>query len=257
MRNTLPTLTVLLPTRNRKEGFRRVLESLLLEKAQHYPHLEIVVIDGGSSDGTMEVIQEYAEDIVWHTQQSKGLYAALNEGLALATGDWVRMASDDDEFVTGALDPLVEMMITHPDALGVGGTCRYEQRLADGVSRSFNFGRQSGEFTYDNAGRMPNHILFVHESMFFRRSAVQEVGGWDERFVVSGDVDLVFRMLHRLRGRFIVVEKKVMHAVRTDASISIRHPVRGACEMFYLLARSHQWRLLGKACLHKVRGWFG
>ncbi len=238
-----PRLTVILPTRNRKEGFRRVLESLLLEKSQHYPNLEIVVIDGRSTDGTMEVIREYEQDIVWQTQRSKGLYAALNEGLALATGDWVRMMSDDDEYVTGALAPIVAKMKEDPLAAGVGGTSHYERIQRDGRTITSDFGARTGTLTNCSVRHAPHFILFIHESMFFRREALVAEGGWDVRFKVAADVNLIFRLLQK-GGTFYVLPTEILRVHRSPESLSTRHPFHNKAEVISVLLRTGQWQLL-------------
>lgn len=247
-----PRLTILLPTRNRKEQFRAVLSSLLEDK-RSYPNLEIIVIDGNSSDGTADVIREYSDRIVFCTQKGKGLYAALNAGLRLATGDWVRMVSDDDEYVTGALPAIAAGMRDHPECLGVGGVISYEFHRANGtVDKRDDVCSTPGFFSLDDYARSDTPVLFMHEAMFFRRDALVAADGWSERFVICADIDLVFR-LFRQGGEFLVLPVKVLGSKRSSQSLSRRRPLRAKAEVFVLLARARQWRLIVRSFIRMVK----
>lgn len=249
--NSSPRISVLLPTKNRKDSFERVLLALLRDKRE-YPNLEIVVIDGDSSDGTADVIRAHAENIVACTSIGRGLYAALNVGLAHSTGEWIRMMADDDGYIEGVLPRIAEAMREHPDCLGVGGTSTFESWSQEDVKNRGQTGRRIGEISLRTCADAETWVFFSHEAMFFRREPLVAVGGWDERFVVAGDVDLQFRLL-RHGGSFFVLPLDVLHAIRHAGSITVRHPIRGIAESFFLLARCHQWRFIVHGCVGLVR----
>lgn len=247
-----PRLSVLIPTRNRKDQLRRVIDDVLRDKRE-YPGLEVVVVDGGSSDGTPDLLQQYGDQIVWKNQESRGLYAALNEALSLSTGAWVRMMADDDVYVTGGLPDLLAEMGRHPECLGVGGTSSFVSWNPEDVRKRGLTGKYVGEMNQSNCHAFQTYWLFSHEAMFFRREPLVAIGGWDPRFLVCGDVDLQFRLL-RTGGSFFVIPREVLVAQRQRESATVVHARRASPELAFVLIHTRQWRLLVRYIWGMVRG---
>ncbi len=173
-------LSVVTATLNRRNFLPRCLDSVA---AQDYPDKEHVIIDGGSTDGTVEVLQEYARrhpHIRWISEPDGGLSQALNKGLARATGDAVGVLGDDDYYLPGALARVAEEFARHPDAGLVSGGC--DQVRNDG---SLWVTLRAGFTTRDELlqpwrywGRS---VMLPAPSTFISRAALDAVGGFEER----------------------------------------------------------------------------
>ena len=96
-----PRITVVTVVRNAREALESTFASVL---AQDYPGLEYVVVDGGSTDGTIELLETHDQDLdLWISEPDGGIYDAMNKGIALATGDLVGMLNAGDRYLEGAL----------------------------------------------------------------------------------------------------------------------------------------------------------
>lgn len=246
-----PRLSILIPTRNRKEGLKSVIDSVLKDRLA-YPNIEIVVIDGHSTDGTGDLLRSYGDAIVWKPQVSRGLYAALNEALALSTGDWVRMMADDDDYIPGVMEGIVAGMREHPECLGVGGVSSFESWSLKDESMRGDVGRVTGEMTRRSCAQLKKLSLFSHEAMYFRREPLVSVGGWDARFAVCADFDLQFRLLNT-GGSFFVLPFEVLRAKRHAGSASVRQHKRAFFEILFTLLRMRQIGLIWHLALKRFK----
>ena len=106
-------VSIVVATRNRASYLKRMLEGLF---EQDYPHLDIVVVDGASGDGTVELLKSYGSRISrWVSEPDEGEYFAYNKGLSMAKGDVIKFMTDDDLLRPGALRCAADYFIDHPD----------------------------------------------------------------------------------------------------------------------------------------------
>lgn len=99
--NREPLISIIMPTFNRGAFIEAALQNLIEEK-RTYPNLEIVVVDGGSRDSTLEVLKKYSADIdAWISEPDRGPAEAFNKGVKKAKGEIIRFASDDDRLING------------------------------------------------------------------------------------------------------------------------------------------------------------
>lgn len=110
----VPKVTVITPSYNQGHLLERTILSVL---NQGYPNLEYIVIDGGSTDHSLEVIKKYERYLTyWSSKPDNGQSDAINKGLAMATGEWVGFQNSDDLFLPGALSALMEAAMRNPNA---------------------------------------------------------------------------------------------------------------------------------------------
>ena len=116
-------LSAITATYNRKDLLPRCIESVA---AQSYPYKEHVIVDGGSTDGTVGVLRDYAAKyphIKWISERDAGISDAFNKGLGIATGDAVGIIGDDDFYAPGAFDEIASRFKSDDEASVVTGDC--------------------------------------------------------------------------------------------------------------------------------------
>lgn len=245
---SLPRMTLILPTYNRKERFARVLEAVLEDK-RAYPDLEIIVVDGGSTDGTQDVIRAHAADIAWSGIGSDGIYGALNVGLRHATGEYVRMVSDDDEYFPGHIHALATYCRAHPSMI-VGGAA---ECIVDGkgVQRIVISTEVTIRHVHDFL-HWPIFRGFFHECLFFPREALVRRGGWNTGLSVSGDVELIAHLIAH-GTPMMIVPTPVMRRHFHGGSMSQRHFIRARFEVIKVVAQYGSIGILVGLAYHDIR----
>jgi glycosyltransferase involved in cell wall biosynthesis len=160
-----------------EQAMRSVLE-------QDYPSIEYVVIDGGSSDGSTEIIAKYARALAhWESVPDDGQTHALIKGFKRCTGDVLGWLCSDDLLLPGALRTVGEFFRSHPRIGAVYGDALWID--ADG-----RFLRPKKEIGFNRFVMLHDHNYVPQPSMFWRRSVYERVGGLDPRFELAMDADL-------------------------------------------------------------------
>jgi glycosyltransferase involved in cell wall biosynthesis len=117
-----PKLSIVTPSYNQAGFLERTLRSVL---EQGYENLEYIVMDGGSTDGSVEILERYSDRLAgWVSEPDRGQTDALNQGLRRVTGDIVAYINSDDHYLPGAFDAAVDAL-THSDALWAAGAARF------------------------------------------------------------------------------------------------------------------------------------
>ena len=185
----LPSLTVVTPCRNAADVIGGCLASV---REQSYPGLEHVVVDGGSDDGTVELL-EAADGIRFISEPDENRPDAANKGVRMASGEIVAFLNADDRYEPGALRAVGQAFAEYPDAQWVTGYCR----IVDGEGREIR--RAVTEYKnfllrHYSFGLYLTQNFVSDPSTFVRRSALDRVGPLDTRYVISHDYDLWLRV---------------------------------------------------------------
>lgn len=212
-----PTVSVIIPTFNRSGRVGNAIESVL---RQTYSDFEIVVVDDGSTDDTRERLEAYWGRIKYVHQQNRGASAAQNKGVALATGTWVSILADDDEWLPTKLEYQFEALARCPEQCGACFTdCQFvEDRDLQQTAFELCGLKKYGSFgSLDNPLRyvLARHAGIYVQSLLVRRSLVDELGGFDEAMVVAEDTDLLLRLA--LKTKFCFVSEPLVKIDRTNS----------------------------------------
>lgn len=190
-----PRVTVVTPSFNQAEFLEETIRSVLL---QGYPDLEYIVMDGGSTDGSVEIIERYAQWIShWQSQPDDGQSDAINAGFARATGVVIGWLNSDDVYLPGALmeagahlaDGSVDIFVGAMDKVLV------QDGQAEFVKRSSPFeGDPIQQFPVFTDGRH-HEFHFTQPPALWTRALWQRVGGLDERYHYQMDREWLHRAL--------------------------------------------------------------
>lgn len=108
----LPVVSVVTVVFNGAATLERTIQSVL---AQDYPSIEYIIVDGGSTDGTLDLVKRYDERLAyWVSERDKGIYDAMNKGVALCTGEWVALINADDWYEPDAVRRVMEAVNDRP-----------------------------------------------------------------------------------------------------------------------------------------------
>lgn len=197
------------------EPFVRESVASVLDQTHH--DLELVVIDDGSRDGTVDVLEGFDDPrLVIRRQDNAGLTVSLNRAIALARGRFVARQDADDVSHPDRIERQLRFLLDHPDVALVG--CQVD--LIDEA------GRQFGGRTYatDSELLWRLHIeenQFAHGALMFRKNAISEIGGYDEYFRFAQDYDLTLRLQERYRCANLAESHYALRHCR--AKVSRRH----------------------------------
>ncbi len=216
---------------NNRESIAAALDSVLAQANVDY---ELVVIDGGSTDGTLEVLNRYTERIaVLVSEPDRGIYDALNKGIQRASGDVVGFLHSDDLFAdTGVLSRLANIFADRSMDAVYGDLVYVRKVNPDQVVRYW----RAGDFSRSRLGWgwMPPHPTF-----YVRRSVYRQIGLFDTTFRIAADYDFILRLLSRkgVKVRYIP-EVLVKMRVGGASNRSLRNIVRKSSEDLRALRRN-------------------
>ncbi|MGA2230099.1 MAG: sulfotransferase [Tepidisphaeraceae bacterium] len=186
----LPRLSIVTPVRNGREHIRDAIRSVL---AQNYPNLEYIIVDGGSTDGTLDIVNEYAGSITRIiSEPDNGMYDAVAKGMLAATGDVCGYLNADDMYEPGGLMRVGEYFRDHPRA----SVIYHEDTVMVNGWRFPNIAQPHVDLFH----LLKRHILF-QDGVFFKRSAFWAVGGVNRSMRLAGDWDLWTRLSRRYQFR--------------------------------------------------------
>ncbi|MGH2522047.1 MAG: glycosyltransferase family 2 protein [Anaerolineales bacterium] len=182
----LPLVSIITPSYNQAQFLEETIQSVL---SQDYPRLEYIVIDGGSTDGSVEIIRKYADRLAyWVSEPDQGQTEAINKGLRRAQGEILAWLNSDDLYEPGAVRGAVEVLLAQPQFDLVYADCHYigaDGRLLQ-TMRAWDF--------------VPRRLLtgiplVIQPASFFTRRALDRAGSLDESLHYVFDHDFYVRMV--------------------------------------------------------------
>lgn len=180
-----PKVTIITPSFNQGAFIEETVRSVLL---QGYPNLEYIVIDGGSSDGTVDILKKYSPWIsYWVSEPDGGQSEAINKGLSRASGEWVNWLNSDDLLAPGALFALVS-------AAGA------QAAVVAGITANLRAGKIFSRYSAHVGGGRPETLFSLRVNQpgsLLRRESVQACGGVRHDLRLVMDLDLWLRIFLR------------------------------------------------------------
>lgn len=198
-----PKISIVTPSFNQGKFIEETIRSVLL---QNYPNLEYIVIDGGSTDETIEVLKKYEPWITyWVSEPDKGQSHAINKGLERCTGEIFNWLNSDDWLEPNALFDVATQFMNNPEAQVVSG---YENHVKDKGLMECN----KGTFLADTLEATIEWCQIAQPSTFFKMDAMRKIGPIPEdmHYIMDGEIWVRFLLMYG-QENFIKVAKPLVN----------------------------------------------
>lgn len=218
---TLPLVSIVTPSFNQAEYLEETIRSVL---EQDYPRIEYLVIDGGSTDGSVDVIKKYEDRIAfWVSERDRGQTDAINKGLERAKGEILAWINSDDTYHPKAVGEAVEFLMNHPNVAMVYADCNFIDEQ----------GRVIGKFASRQTDYKKLRRGYVHipqQTTFFRAAYWREVAPLDPSFYFAMDYDLWVRIAARAPIKYLPGRTWANFRIHTSSKTNVNDE-RGWKEM--------------------------
>lgn len=177
-----PLVSILTVVYNGKAHIEQSIKSVL---AQSYPNIEYIIIDGASTDGTIDIIKKYEANIsIFISEKDSGIYNAMNKGLKLAKGEIIAILNADDYYYPETIQQVVDKFEQSPADVVYGNMTKL---------REFS-GQQYLKEVQPNIEFMEQTMPIFHPATFIKKQVYDEVGVFNETYRLSADYDLIYRI---------------------------------------------------------------
>lgn len=176
-------VSIVTPSLNQACFIERTIQSVV---AQHWSPLEHIVIDGGSTDGTLDILRKYGDHLRWISEPDNGQSDAVNKGLCAATGDVIGWLNSDDVYYPGAITEVVRFLAAHPDVDAVYGEADY---IGADDSVIGTYPTEPWDLQ-----RLKSVCFICQPALFYRRSVLERHGYLDTALDYCMDYELFLRL---------------------------------------------------------------
>ncbi|MCR4787291.1 MAG: glycosyltransferase [Lachnospiraceae bacterium] len=177
-------LSLIITTFNSAENIKKTLASV---ERQDHPKIEVIIKDGGSTDGTLDIIKEYERtskyEVKWKSCPDKGIYDAMNQGLEMAGGDVIACCSDE-LLGTDVVSSMLKLIEENPDCVGAHADLIYA--TPDTVKRYWHMGKQRSFIRGWMAG---------HPTLYLKKEIYDKYGSYKPDYRISADYEFMIRFL--------------------------------------------------------------
>lgn len=180
-----PLVSIITPTYNQAKFLTETIESVL---KQDYKNIEYIIIDGGSNDGTLDILKKYSDKVFWISEKDKGQTDAINKGLKIAKGSILAyLNSDDTYYIKNAVSLAVDYLINNSNIKIVYGRSIYVDERGQRIGYYNSY-----EFDYEKIfSECLNPI--PQPSTFIKREVFEKIGLFDEKLSYAMDLDFWLR----------------------------------------------------------------
>ena len=252
----LPKITIVTPSYNQEKYLETAILSVL---AQNYDELEYIIIDGGSTDESVEIIKKYNKNIsYWCSVKDDGQSDAIVKGISKSTGSILGWINSDDALFPGALHKVSHYFMKNPHIDVLLGGVAY----ADGsgnITKCYEYSKPKMFFAKNGV------TAFGQQGMFFRKNLYEKIGGIRTDFHYSMDTELLYRMIYsgakigtlrELIGIFRWHEdmKSINIGGRKAEETKIRNHLYDVNEKYtsYVKQVHRMWQLINGNMLHSI-----
>jgi len=193
---TKPLVSIITAVYNGEKYLEQTIQSVL---KQSYENIEYIIIDGGSTDGTLDIIKKYEDKIsYWISEKDRGVYEAMNKGLLVAKGDYIAILNADDYYTANAISLSIEKIIKTDSDYSIANV---EYVNSKGIIRPIY--PLVENYIYQE---MP----YPHVSALISSKVYDDIGLFDEKFKIAGDHDMALR-IHLKGYKSCYVDEVIAH----------------------------------------------
>jgi len=215
-------VSIIISVYNSQKFLEECIESAL---NQTYQNIEIIAVDDGSTDNSLEILKKYSDKIKIISKKNGGTASALNQGIKIAKGEWIKRLDHDDVLYPDAVENLVSvgkniedkkktMLYGHFDVISSTGEIRSKK-----IEPNYN-----NLEIFDFNVILLDHMLAIHIASLIHRSTFEEYGMYDESIESAEDYELWLRYCLLHRCRLHLVPKPIVKRRIHSAQITIRSP---------------------------------
>jgi glycosyltransferase involved in cell wall biosynthesis len=208
-----PLVSIVTPSFNQGEYIEATIRSVL---DQEYPNIEYLVIDGGSTDGTIDILRRYEDRLSWISEPDAGQSDAINKGWRRSQGHIIAWLNSDDIYYPGAIRHAVDALRKHPDVAGIYGDCDYIDATGNILGKHRTAPWTMLSVICQLGAPIPQ------QSTFLRREAVEAVEFLDRSLHMAMDLDLWLKLAMRFSMRYIPIRMagfRIHQSSKTVASM--------------------------------------
>jgi|TARA_B110000438_G_C15689367_1_gene596058 glycosyltransferase involved in cell wall biosynthesis len=203
--NTKPLISIITVVLNDKDNIEKTILSVL---NQNYKNIQYIIIDGGSSDGTIDIIKKYEKNIgFWVSEKDKGIYDAFNKGLKHTNGDLIGFTNSGDTLTNESLDYLVDYYNNYKEADFFFGAVKKHWGILHGYKKwkiYFTWGFYSSHST----------------GFYIKKKAAKILGNYNLKYKYSSDYDYFYRMIIKYKFKGVGTKKKELFGYFTRGGYS-------------------------------------
>lgn len=240
-------VSVLTPCFNSAGTIEKTLECI---ENQTYANIEYIIIDGGSTDGTLEIIERHRDKLpkkfTLISEQDNGIYDAMNKGIRLASGKLIGIVNSDDWYEPGTVGQAVKHYNNE------------KYQVIYGMQRTYSDGREKSVFI-NNHEFLPEKMI-THSTCFVTKATYEDFGMFDLKYRSSADYDLLLRFYDTKKVTFTPV-MHIMSNFRlggmSGSQLGVRESAKIRCERGYISKKRYYFIIIKSHIyerLHKVRG---
>lgn len=235
-------MSVLTPCYNSAKTIEKTLECI---ENQTYANIEYIIIDGGSTDGTLEIIGRHRDKLPKQfnliSEKDNGIYDAMNKGIKMANGQLIGIVNSDDWYEPDTVESVVEHYNNE------------KYQVIYGMQRTFDNGREKSVFI--NSHNFLSELMITHPTCFVTKAAYDEFGVFDLKYHSSADLDLMLRFYDTKKVVFTPVMKVLSNfqlggisssqaGVRETAKIRYKRGYISKKRYYFVVIKSHLYEWL-------------
>jgi len=193
-------ISIVTPSLNQAAFIERTIRSVLTQQVDK--SVEHIVVDGGSTDGTIEILERFSQNIRFTSETDRGMSDALNKGFSLCSGEIIGWLNSDDLYLPGTLQKVADFFSNHPDCMWLYGNCRMVDEHDNEIRKwitAYKI-RKSAVFSFK---RLLVENFISQPTVFFRRIALEQAGPVDINLPTAMDYDLWLRLAKLGKPGFI------------------------------------------------------
>jgi len=182
MTNTSILISIITVTYNAGDFIEKTIENVAL---QTYPNIEYIIVDGGSTDHTVEIIKKHTNVVTrWISEPDKGIYDAMNKGIKMSTGELIGIVNASDYYEPNAIEVMANAYQNHKDC----GIFHGNINLLNEDGSFFKLKKPDTDLTH-----LSNGFTLYHPTFFVTRATYEQRGLYDTQFKITADYDFALR----------------------------------------------------------------